>query len=297
MSTIHLRFAGIPKSLVIWCLLVWDPRYKKSLQIANNNIVQDISAVYLHFVYQRNNWANSCDWSPVLTGVIQRRSVIYISVRSHGLYNALFSAFYSKQISVKIYFYLNVFGSKDSNLSFHENSLPSLQHAVALVRCFSCIDKQFTSENFSVKKKKINNKQFKFVFVRALFPARLIPSILPVWSSLYSSQPIRKIELIQSYCYLFPRELDFAKMEQVFISRFTQTCLLIWTKFREHCQNTDLYQQTVSFRIGHPLRPRSFESISRRAPCSPVLTWNRPTAPGSPRMRELRIGTTAFNFS
>ena len=51
--------------------------------------------------------------------------------------------------------------------------------------------------------------------------------------------------------YLFLRELNFAKMEQVhisrgLISRFTQKCILKGTKFHENCQNTDLYQQTVS---------------------------------------------------
>ena len=40
-------------------------------------------------------------------------------------------------------------------------------------------------------------------------------------------------------------------MEQVhisrgLISRFTQKCILKGTKFHENCQNTDLYQQTVS---------------------------------------------------
>ena len=40
-------------------------------------------------------------------------------------------------------------------------------------------------------------------------------------------------------------------MEQVhiswdLISRFTQKCVLKGPKFRENCQNTDLYQQTVS---------------------------------------------------
>ena len=93
--------------------------------IANNNIVQDIAAtVYLNFVYERSNWANSSGWSSVLPGVIQHRSAIYISVRWCGLYNTFFFAFYSKQVSIMIYFYLNVFGSKDSNLSFHKKQLP-----------------------------------------------------------------------------------------------------------------------------------------------------------------------------
>ena len=40
-------------------------------------------------------------------------------------------------------------------------------------------------------------------------------------------------------------------MEQVhiswdLISRFTQKCVLKGAKFRENCQNTNLYQQTVS---------------------------------------------------
>ena len=50
----------------------------------------------------------------------------------------------------------------------------------------------------------------------------------------------------QSYCYMFLREFNFAKMEQVHISQFTQTCILKGTKVRGNCQNTDLYQQTVS---------------------------------------------------
>ena len=66
-----------------------------------------------------------------------------------------------------------------------KNRFPSLQHAAALVRCFSCIDRQFTSENFWGKRK-VNIQQFKFIFVSALFPAWLIPSTLPVWSFLFS---------------------------------------------------------------------------------------------------------------
>ena len=51
----------------------------------------------------------------------------------------------------------------------------------------------------------------------------------------------------QSYCYMCPPELNFAKMEQVHISRLTQTCTYVkGIKFRGNCQNTDLYQQTVS---------------------------------------------------
>ena len=42
---------------------------------------------------------------------------IYISVRSQGLHNAFFSAFYSKQINIMIYFYLSVFDSNESNKS------------------------------------------------------------------------------------------------------------------------------------------------------------------------------------
>ena len=48
------------------------------------------------------------------------------------------------------------------------------------------------------RKEKIDRKQFKFIFVSALFPAWLVPSTLPVWSLLFSSQLIRKIELIHS---------------------------------------------------------------------------------------------------
>ena len=48
----------------------------------------------------------------------------------------------------------------------------------------ACIDKQFTSENFW-EKRKINIQQFKFIFLSALFPAWLVPSTLPVWSSLF----------------------------------------------------------------------------------------------------------------
>ena len=40
---------------------------------------------------------------------------LYISVRSHGLYNSFFSAFYSKQIN-----------KNDSNPSFHEEQLPAI---------------------------------------------------------------------------------------------------------------------------------------------------------------------------
>ena len=131
------------------CLLVWDPQ---SSQIANNNIVQDIAAtVYLiiNFVYERRNCANSSGWSSVMTGVIQRRSAIYFSVRWCSLYNAFFSAFYSKQVSIMIYFYLNVFGSKNSNLSFHKKQLPIIAACSGFGwMFFSCIDRQFTSENF-----------------------------------------------------------------------------------------------------------------------------------------------------
>ena len=56
-------------------------------------------------------------------------------------------------------------------------------------------------------------------------------------------------------------------MERVYILQefdfwFGQKCVLKGTKFRDNCQNTDLYQQTVNFRIGHPQRPRSLESTS-----------------------------------
>ena len=95
---------------------------------------------------------------------------IYICVRSHGLHNALLSAFYSKKIDAMIYFYLCVF---DSN--YHEKQLPAI--AACSGFCFSCIDRQFTSENFRLKKKTII-KKIKFIPVSALFPARLIPSTL-----------------------------------------------------------------------------------------------------------------------
>ena len=84
------------------------PSTKKSSQIVNKNIAQDISAtVFQNFVYERSNWANSSDLPPlyihqILTdifGVFQLRSAIYISVRSHGLYNAFFSSFYFIEIN------------------------------------------------------------------------------------------------------------------------------------------------------------------------------------------------------
>ena len=98
------------QTLLIWCSfpLVRDPQYKESSQIANINIVHDISAtMFLNFVYERSNQVNSSDWPPlflhkILTdifGVFQLRSAIYISVRSYGLSNAFFSAFYSIEIN------------------------------------------------------------------------------------------------------------------------------------------------------------------------------------------------------
>ena len=47
----------------------------------------------------------------------------YISDRLHGLFNAFFSAFYSKQLNKMIYFYLYVFGWNNSNPSFYEKQL------------------------------------------------------------------------------------------------------------------------------------------------------------------------------
>ena len=172
---------------------------QKSSQIANNNIVQDISAtVYLNFVHERSNWANSCDWSSVLTDVIPHRSAIYISFRSHGLYNALFSAFYSKQVSIMIYFYLNFFRSMERNLSFHEKQIPIIAACSGFGWMFFMHRQAVYEWKLLSKKEKINSKKFKFIFVRALFPARLISSTFPVWSLLFSSQLIRKIELIHS---------------------------------------------------------------------------------------------------
>ena len=150
--------------------------------------------MYPNFVYERSN----CDWSPVLTSIIQHRSAIYISAPSHGLYNTLFSSFYSKQISIMIYFYLNVFGGKDSNLSFHEKQLPIIAACSGFGWTFFLHRQAVYEWKLSSKKENISSKQFKFIVVSALFQARLIPSPLSVWSLLYSSQPIRKIELIHS---------------------------------------------------------------------------------------------------
>ena len=50
--------------------------------------------------------------------------MLFISVRSQGLHDAFFSAFYSEQINIMIYFYLSVFDSNDRNPSFHEKQLP-----------------------------------------------------------------------------------------------------------------------------------------------------------------------------
>ena len=47
----------------------------------------------------------------------------YISDRLHGLFNAFFSVFYSKQLNKMIYFYLYAFGRNKSNPSFHEKQL------------------------------------------------------------------------------------------------------------------------------------------------------------------------------
>ena len=46
----------------------------------------------------------------------------YISVRSHGLYNSFFSAFYSKQIN-----------NNDSNPSFHEEQLPAMENDLSFL--------------------------------------------------------------------------------------------------------------------------------------------------------------------
>ena len=61
----------------------------------------------------------------------------------------LLSAFYSKKIDAMIYFYLCVFDSKN-----HEKQLPAI--AACSGFCFSCIHRQFTSENFRLKKKNSN---------------------------------------------------------------------------------------------------------------------------------------------
>ena len=50
-------------------------------------------------------------------------STITYPITWHGLYNAFFSAFYSKQLNKMIYFYLCVFGRNNSNPSFHEKQL------------------------------------------------------------------------------------------------------------------------------------------------------------------------------
>ena len=63
-----------------------------------------------------------------------------------------------------------------------KNRFPSLQHAAALVRCFSWIDMQFTSENFWEKRK---NQYSNLSLLALYFPAWLIPSTLPVWSLLF----------------------------------------------------------------------------------------------------------------
>ena len=75
-------------------------------------------------------------------------------LRWHDLYNAFFSAFHSKQINTMIHFYLYVFETMTVIHCSMKISFPPLQRAVALVGCFPCINRQFTIENFQVKKRK-----------------------------------------------------------------------------------------------------------------------------------------------
>ena len=87
-----------------------------------------------------------------------------------------------------------------------KNSFPPLRHAAALLAVFSHIDRQFTSENFHAKKKTTTTttvtkvKQFKFIVVNALFPARSIPSEnhTPCVGSIFFLSTNQKIESMDS---------------------------------------------------------------------------------------------------
>ena len=83
---------------------------------------------------------------------------IYISARLHGLYNAFFSAFYSKQLNNMIYFYLYVFGRNNSNPSFHEKRLPVIAACRGFGWKFSTHRQAVYDWKLSGKKKK---KQLK----------------------------------------------------------------------------------------------------------------------------------------
>ena len=87
-----------------------------------------------------------------------------------------------------------------------EEQLPAIRARSGFGWIYLRIARQFASETFTQKGKKQQQqqyKQFKFIVVSALFPARLIPSVttLPVWSPLFSSQPIKRIKAIHSPRY------------------------------------------------------------------------------------------------
>ena len=72
---------------------------------------------------------------------------LYISVRSHGLYNSFFSAFYSKQIN-----------NNDSNPSFHEEQLPTIATRSGFAWMFSHASTcRLQVRTFTQKKKKQKN--------------------------------------------------------------------------------------------------------------------------------------------
>ena len=70
-----------------------------------------------------------------------------------------------------IYFYFYVFKTTTAIHFSMKISFPPLQHAAALVGCFPRINRQFTIENFQLKK--INNGGNN-VYLSLLFPAQSI---------------------------------------------------------------------------------------------------------------------------
>ena len=89
-------------------------------------------------------------------------------LRWHNLYNAFFSAFHSKKINIMIYFYFHVFETTTAIHCPMKISFPPLQHAAALVGCFPRINRQFTIENFRMKKVN-NSKNNLYLLLLALY--------------------------------------------------------------------------------------------------------------------------------
>ena len=89
---------------------------------------------------------------------------IHISVRLHSLYNAFFSVSYRPEK-------INIMTATTEIHRSMGNSFPSLQHAAALVGCF-LTHRQAVYKWKLLHSKKQKCKQFKFIIVNALFPAR-----------------------------------------------------------------------------------------------------------------------------